>query len=161
MLALSGSALAGPVYNLDWMNGTEPRSGSFAIGGQDNKVYVIEAWFNGCPYCHENAPQVEALAASLKANPNIVVVDLGRDRRDSDYASWISRHNPNHPVVRDGLGDSSLIKSLEVKLYPTTVVLDCNLVPKFRTEGEWQEGDQAKIAEQALAIAAQPCQVAL
>ena len=158
-LALSSQALAGSVYQLDWMNHSErPGTEKLTLGQANNKVYVVEAWFNGCPYCHENAPNVDALATTLASNSQITVIDLGRDRRTSDYTSWINRHHPNHPVVRDG-DSQSLLSQLQVSGYPTTVVLDCNLQVKMTKVGTWEEGDAEELAAKAREVSQAGCTV--
>ena len=158
MLGLSGTALSAESYTLDWMNhGERPGAEKLVVGNSAGKVYVTEAWFNGCPYCHENAPLVDKLAETLADDPNIVVIDLGHDRRDSDYRSWINRHHPNHPVVRDGAGPNSLLTRLGVYAYPTTTVLDCNLRVKFKTVGSWQSNEAELNEAAARAASAEGC----
>lgn len=135
LLSVSSFAFA-EVYELDQMN-FEARGETFAVGGHDNAVYVIEAWFNGCPYCHQNAPNVGALAESVAELEGVYVIDLGRDRSDYDYDSWIRRHNPDHLVLRDSTS-RSLLRDLGVRAYPTAFVLDCNLNKHWTHVGVWR-----------------------
>lgn len=110
-----------------------------------NSVLVIEAYFNTCPYCHQNAPQVDDLSGFFSENSRVEVIDLGVDRRDSDYTAWISKHQPNHPVVKDS--ERKIISQLGTKSYPSTYVMDCQGNIVFKTSGVWSKSTRKKIED--------------
>lgn len=106
-------------------------------------IFVLEAYFLGCPYCNENAPNVNALAAKFASNPRVQVLDVGVDRKNSDYETWIAKHHPNHPVLKDA--DHLVTGQLNTTGYPSTYVVGCNGGVAFETTGVWEDGTQAEI----------------
>ena len=98
--ATSASAATIPMYEFPLKNGAS-RDDVYKMSEHKNAVFVFEAYRLNCGYCNENAPAVDDLATDYSNNPRVQVLDLGLDTSDSDYAEWISRHNPNHPVIQD------------------------------------------------------------
>jgi peroxiredoxin len=109
-----------------------------------NKVLVIEAYFNDCPYCHQNAPKVDALAEEFAGEERVIFLDVGVDRNDHQYKSWIQKQNPNHPVLKDA--SRKLISQLGTKSYPSTYVIDCSGNVIFSTSGVWSFSVVERIA---------------
>jgi len=110
---------------------------------KDERVFVIEAYFNTCPYCNENAPNVDRLAADYDGDARVKVLDVGIDRSITEYESWIRKHNPNHPVLKDD--KRKLISQLGTTSYPSTYVLDADGNVKFRSVGSWNSSTEQKI----------------
>lgn len=100
-----------------------------------NRVFVVEAYFLGCPYCNDNAPNVNDLAERFSSEPRVQVLDVGIDRSASQYAEWIRRHEPNHPVLKDD--SRKLIRQLGTTGYPSTYVIDCAGKVLYQTSGVW------------------------
>lgn len=110
---------------------------------QRNDVVVVEAYFNTCPYCNDNAANVDDLAEEFSHELRLKVVDVGIDRKTSDYQAWISKHNPNHPVLMDS--NKKLISQLGTSSYPSTYVIDCQGNVKFRSVGVWSSLTKERI----------------
>ena len=102
---------------------------------QSNAVFVVEAYFLGCPYCNENAPNVNELAKKYASNKRVQVLDVGIDKSDSSYEEWIRRHSPNHPVLKDN--KKTLISQLGTTGYPSTYVINANGEVVFESAGVW------------------------
>jgi hypothetical protein len=105
-LMFSGAASAVDMNSFDgmpWPNNADREVYNFSENS--NSVFVVEAYFNGCPYCHQNAGNVDSLASEYSDNERVQVLDVAH-RRDSqsELQSWINRHNPNHPVISDQTG---------------------------------------------------------
>lgn len=100
VLSTAASAASIPMYDFPLKNG-ESRDDVYKMSEHKNSVFVFEAYRLSCGYCNDNAPVVDALAAEYAANGRVQVIDLGLDTNDADYAEWIARHTPNHPVVQD------------------------------------------------------------
>ena len=81
-------------------NGTV-RDEVYKMSEHKNSVFVFETYRLSCGYCNDNAATVNALATEYAAEPRVQVLDLGQDTADADYAEWVARHNPNHPVIQD------------------------------------------------------------
>lgn len=111
----------------------------------NNTVTVVEMYFNTCPYCDDNAPNVDALAEQYGGSPRVQVVDVGIDRNDSSYQSWISRHNPNHPVLKDD--QRKVANALGTTSYPSTYVLDCEGNVLYKSVGVWTKAIKQKIQD--------------
>ncbi len=129
-------------FSLPWMN--SQLSGSLYYSADHPKaVFVIEAYYLNCPYCNENAPNVNKLAENYKDEPLVQVLDIGIDRNDSYYNEWIRRHNPNHTVLKDD--KMQVISQLGTTHYPSTYVLDCKGNILFSTSGVWSNSIKAKL----------------
>ena len=98
--AAANAAASIPMYEFPLKNG-ESRDDLYKMSEHKNSVFVFEAYRLSCGYCNENAPVVDALVNEYAANPRVQVLDLGLDTNDSEYAEWVARHNPNHPVIQD------------------------------------------------------------
>lgn len=123
-------------FTLPWVNGAENQT-TYDSTTHKNSVFVVEAYFLRCPYCNDNAPAVNDLAADYADEPRVQVLDVGRDTSDADYAEWIRRHSPNHPVLKDTR--RTLLTQLGTSAYPSTYVLDCNLQVVYSTVGAWSQ----------------------
>ena len=131
-------------FSLPWMNSTTHGS-SFNSADHPNGVFVIEAYFLGCPYCNDNATNVDALATKFASEPRVSVLDVGVDRSESQYQQWIERHNPNHPVLNDG--SQKLIGQLGTSGFPSTYVVDCKGNVVTSTTGQWGSSEQQQIED--------------
>lgn len=101
-----------------------------------NGVFLIEGYFLGCPYCNYNAKNVDELAEEMEHLPGVHVLDVGRDCRDGQYNQWITKHRPNHTVLKD-CGGRKLLNRLKIRSFPTAVLLDCRGSEIYRTTGVW------------------------
>jgi len=137
-------------FNLPWMNHENSNSVYSSKDWQD-AVWVVEAYFLSCPYCNDNAGNVNSLKTHFKNDERVQILDVGIDKGDSSYVEWIQRHKPNHPVLKDK--DRALIRQLGTTSYPSTYVLDKNLKVVYKATGVWNSKveDQIKSAvEKAL-----------
>lgn len=108
-----------------------------------NAVFVVETYFLNCPYCNDNAPNVEDFAEKYQDDPRVQVLDVGVDKTVAQYESWIRRHSPNHPVLNDG--NRILVRQLGTTGYPSTYVLDCRGNVLTSTSGVWSASKLAQI----------------
>lgn len=131
-------------FNLPWMN-AEQNGMNYSSTSHPQGVFVVEAYFLNCPYCNYNAKRVNALAAKYAEEARVQVLDVGIDKSDSQYATWIQRHKPNHPVLKDA--KRTLINQLGTASYPSTYVMDCKGRVVFSSEGEWGPEEIADIEE--------------
>ena len=124
------------------MNGS---GGVYKMTDHTDGIFVVEAYFLSCPYCNENAPRVNAVAEMFANDKRVQVLDVGVDRDDTSYATWVKKHNPNHPVLKDS--SRKLIKQLGTTGYPSTYVINCKGKVVESTEGAWGvEEEEAIIA---------------
>ena len=141
-------------FSLKWMN-HEGGAATFNSAEQLGPVFVIEAYFQTCPHCNVNAPAVDSLAAKYKSNSRVQVLDVGIDRTDSSYQTWISEHNPNHPVLNDST--RALIKQLGTTGYPSTYVINCRGKIIYDTSGEWDSSARTEIQNAIETALDAPC----
>jgi hypothetical protein len=121
-----------------WMNGPA-RDSRFAFAV--NKVHVFEAYSLSCSYCNTNASAVKAMAAEYADNERIQFLDLGLDTSDRDYASWISRHQPTYPVVKDV--NRRVWNALnQTNGIPQTFVVNCRGELVGYTVGAWGSAEK-------------------
>ncbi len=108
-----------------------------------NGITVVEMYFNTCVYCNQNAERVNKLAEFYEPVRRVQVLDVGIDKNDSDYSSWIAKHQPNHPVLKDA--QRNVAKALGTTSYPSTYVLDCNGEVLYKSVGAWTKKIEDKV----------------
>ena len=123
-------------FELPWMNSDQPGV-VYRSTDYPDAVFVIEAYFLSCPYCNENAPNVNALKDKYKDNDRVQVLDVGVDSIDASYQKWIERHHPNHPVLKDPRGQKLVVNQLGTVGYPSVYILDCKGKVVVSTDGVW------------------------
>lgn len=148
LLAASQVAQAKTItpFELQWMN-HENRTTTYKSSEPTGKVHIIETYFLNCPYCNDNAPNVDEMAEHYANEPRVQVLDVGRDCREVDYDTWIEKHNPNHPVLNDC--KQVVIKQLNAgnpkPKYPTVFVTDCKGTVHFERIGVWSPSTKSSI----------------
>ena len=157
-LLISAPGLALEAFDLQRMNG-ETATERFVSADKRAAIYIIEAYFYNCPYCHENAPIIEAIATEFKDNPRIHVLDIGRDCRNSDYSRWIAQHKPGHPVLNDC--NKEVINQIGVTGFPTTVAYDCWGRERFKSTGVLNSAKQNQLKELIKQMQMEPCPLLL
>lgn len=130
----ASTAFGVDTFELPWVNNAVTDL-KYKSADHPNGVFVVEAYFLGCPYCNDNAPNVNALADKYRKEPRVQVLDVSRDCRASDYRTWISRHKPNHPVLNDC--SKKLIGQLGTRYYPSVYVIDCHGDVVYDHVGVW------------------------
>lgn len=153
-LGFAQLSLAVSPFSLPWMNGDD--SPTYNSADHASGVFVVEAYFLGCHYCNENAPNVNALAEKFSGNDRVQVLDVGIDRSDSDYETWIAKHSPNHPVLKDA--SRELIKQLGTTGYPSTYVIDCKGNVAYKSSGTWSASKKQAIENAVQKLASEDCQ---
>ena len=128
-------------FSLEWMNSSSEKT--YRSGDHKNAVFVVEAYFLGCHFCNDNAPQVDKLAKKYQSQPRVQVLDVGIDTSDSEYAEWIHRHHPNHPVLKDA--SRTLIHQLGTSGYPSTYVIGTTGNVIEETSGAWSPSKLSRI----------------
>lgn len=142
---LSPLAFSVQHFELDWFNAPSPAQSKYQSSQYQDAVWVVEAFFLGCPYCNDNAPNVNALQNYFKNDERVQILDLGIDKNDSAYAEWVRRHKPNHPVLKDP--GRKLIRQLGTSSYPTTYVLNKELQVVYKHTGVWNSKVESKIKD--------------
>ena len=141
-------------FNLPWMNHAQ-KDQVYSSTENPAGIFVVEAYFLNCPYCNDNAPDVDDLSKKYANEPRVHVLDVGVDRSDSQYAEWIKRHQPNHPVLKDAA--RALIGKLGTSGYPSTYVIDCRGNIKAQTSGAWDNAAKRKIQDAIDELLKQEC----
>lgn len=147
-------ALTVQPFSLPQMN-AEQQGTNYNSADHTSAVFVIENYFLNCPYCNDNAPNVDALAESYADNERVQVLDVGIDKSDAQYATWIEKHNPNHPVLKDSA--KKLTSQLGTTGYPSTYVLDCNGNVAMKTTGVWSSSTKSKLKSKINSLLRRPC----
>lgn len=144
MFVAAGMAQAAsiPMYDLPIKNG-EPGA-VYKMSEHPNAVFVFEAYRNFCGACNDNAPAVDALADHYSSNDRVQVLDLSLDTSAQDFASWINRHKPNHPVVQD-VG-FKIFKALKTaNSIPQVFVVNCRGEKVDGAVGTWSSSVAARL----------------
>lgn len=139
-LTVSGSAFAGiSGFELPWYN--SDAGAVYKSADHPGTVFVMEAHQNFCSACNENAPNVDELAVQYAGNHKVQVLDLSLDSNDREIRSWIARHQPNHPVVKDV--NKAIWAQINESYIPTAVVVDCDGAIVWKSVGVWDPATKA------------------
>ncbi len=130
-------------FSLPWMNHETPGT-LFNTNDYPDGIFVIHPYFIYCPVNYELEPKVNELASDYASEPRVHVLDIGVDKKDSDYEKWIDRVKPNHPVLRDS--ERTVVQALGITQYPTTIIFDGSGNIHYRsTPGVWSKTEEEKI----------------
>lgn len=142
LLFLTSQSFGVNHFSLPWVNSESPNA-SYSSQEWQDAVWVVEAFFLGCPYCNDNAGNVNDLQDYFKNDERVQILDVGIDKNASSYEEWIRKHQPNHPVLKDS--SRTLIRQLGTTSYPSTYVLDKNLKVIYKASGVWNAKVEAQI----------------
>jgi peroxiredoxin len=131
-------------FSLPQMNGN---GGMFNSADHPNSVFVVEAYFEECPYCNENSDNIQRLTTRF-VGKDVQILDVGIDRDKSSYEAWIQNHAPNHPVLQDS-SRVLLSGDLKTSSFPTTYVVQCDGEVLYKQVGVWNSGSRINV-EQAM-----------
>lgn len=140
-------------FQLPWVNHIEPDA-VYDSTQHPASVFLVEAYFNTCPYCNDNAPFVNYIAAEYTLEPRVQFLDVGKDCKAEDYQKWIAKHTPNHPVLNDC--KRTLLDKLGVNAYPTTFIIDSHGTVLYQRMGTWSNQTMREIRRVLNAFLKQP-----
>lgn len=143
-------ALAVSHFDLEVMNGDGGRYKSAEKGS----AFLLEFYFDSCPACNTNAPNVKEVAEEFHSD-RVQVLEVGIDCSASQYANWVRKHNPFVPVLNDC--DRDVTGELGVRSFPTTVIVDCNMQEVKRYVGVWNARTKQEIKDKLLELQFQTC----
>ncbi len=126
---------------MPWANNNEREV--FNFSEHTNGVFVVEGYFYSCPYCQDNAKNVNDLAEEYRDETRVTVLDVAHVRDNSSkIRAWIRKHNPNHPVVSDQVG---LLGALGISRFPTVKVINCEGDILYTGTGVWNSSKKRAI----------------
>lgn len=152
---LASTAFGVEKFELPWVNNAVTDL-KYKSDDHPNGIFVVETYFLGCPYCNDNAPNVNELAEKYSHEDRVQVLDVSRDCRPSDYRTWIARHEPNHPVLNDC--SKKLIGQLGTRYYPSVYVIDCHGDVVYDHVGVWSGSVKRNIASTIDGLLQETCQ---
>lgn len=133
------AGLSFPVMNGD-------KAEVFNTETQPTGVFVIESFFNNCPACNANEPNVAALQKAYELDPQVKVISASTDQDDESYAEWIGKHHPaKGTVVKDEM--RAFVKAEKIKYVPTVTVKDCHLVTVHKYTGIWTTKEKQALVD--------------
>lgn len=145
LIGFSATGFAGTLPKLEFPWKNNPATDAvYKMSDHPNGVFVFEALALFCSYCNENAANVDVLATKYAAEPRVQVLDLSLDSSDSSIQQWISRHHPNHPVIKDTNRTAWNILKQDSGI-PQAFVVDCSGELVDFVIGSWDESAKTKI----------------
>lgn len=95
------------------------------------KIIVMNFWFINCPPCRQEIPELNALVAKYKNNPDVVFLGVALDSR-SALKDFLKSTPFNYAIIDDG---RSIAAQYGIQSYPTHVITDRNKNVLFHTNG--------------------------
>lgn len=155
LFSITPSLHAIEAFELPWMNASADEN-LYKSKDHGGGIFILETYFLNCPYCNDNAKNVNALHDRFSFDSRVQVLDVGVDRSESQYKEWIRRHQPNHPVLKDDR--KKVAGALGTKSYPSTYVLDCKGEVLFSHSGVWDSEVKEKIEALVVERLWYPCE---
>lgn len=107
---------------------------------------IVEFYFNSCPSCNENAPNVDTIKGKVEGIAQVVEVSI--DCQSNAWLDWLRRHHPKSPVVNDCGG--VLTDHYDIQRFPTVLFLDgTEHRAVYQYAGVWTAAVQRKILQLA------------
>ncbi|MBI4405008.1 MAG: TlpA family protein disulfide reductase [Deltaproteobacteria bacterium] len=142
MILFCTSALAIKPFSLPWKNNPQPDA-IYNMADHPNGIFVMEFFANFCGPCNMNAANVDELAYDYKDEARVQVLDTALDSDENEIKTWIAKHNPNHPVVKDV--NREIWRQVGGQYIPTMIVTDCHGTIQFQYTGTWGESIKQQI----------------
>lgn len=155
LFAVSSSAFAIAPFSLPWKNHAV-RDTQYKTADHVDGVFVLEFGANFCSYCNENAPNVAQLTTDYIAEPRVQVLDVLTDQSDTEITRWITRHRPNHPVLKD-VG-RAVWNQVGEQYIPTVVITDCHGEVQYKHTGVWGTAEKREMKSVIDGLLAETCE---
>jgi thiol-disulfide isomerase/thioredoxin len=97
--------------------------GTLSLADLRGEVVVLDFWATWCPPCHKALPRFDALHTEIaKKGGRVIAIAIDEDRLNVDR--FVTHYRLRLPVVVDG--PNGLVRELDLRQVPLTVVLDRN-----------------------------------
>ncbi len=150
-IALSASAsadvkrgAAAPDFEARTLGGS-----TIKLSSLHGKVVLLDFWASWCEPCKKELPLLAKMASQLKPK-GVEVITINIDEQAANAASFVKDHGLKLTVVLDS--GQSIVKRYEPPKMPSSYAIDRAGVVRAVNEG-FNDGDEAKIAQQLAAIA--------
>jgi thiol-disulfide isomerase/thioredoxin len=101
-----------------------------AVTLSKDKIVVLDFWSTYCGICYEKFPLFEKMYQKYKDNPNVefyaIHVSYERDKFEK-VIKLLDKYDYNFPLIYS-LDSESVEDDLEVKYFPTTILIKNNVV---------------------------------
>lgn len=119
----------------DWFNVTEPLSSECLKG----KIIVLDFFTYCCINCMHILPGLKAIEQLISVEDGLLIIGVHsakfeNEKDSSNLLSAIQRYDITHPVINDV--NSSMWNELNIKCWPTLLILGPSLNPIFVLMGE-------------------------
>jgi len=98
------------------------------------KIVVLNFWFIGCPPCKAEIPELNKLVAENAADPDIIFIAIGLDRK-WEISDFLKTHPFNYRQVAEA---RRYCEGYGIKLYPTNVIIDKQGIIRYSAVGYGQ-----------------------
>ena len=124
MMLLMGAVVFGAEMDLSKVTLKDVNGMNYSFG-KDGKPTYVKFWASWCPICLSGLEDIDSLSKEMKDFEVITVVSPGLvgEKKTEDFKKWYkSLGYKNIKVLLDEKGE--LTKMLNVRVYPTSVVLN-------------------------------------
>lgn len=129
----------GARFSLEYSDGIFPPG--YELSRKMDQPMLLEFFFAGCRACRDNREAFHEVASEMA--PYAAVFELSIDCEKEKLAGWVEETKPSWPVL--SVCDRDLVDDLEVRRFPTTLVIDRQRQVILRHVGVWSPEAKEKI----------------
>lgn len=97
------------------------------------KVVVMDFWATWCPPCRASVPEIKELTKKYSSD-KVVVLSVSADKDDAQWREFVEKKKMDWLQYRDA--DQHVLNLLNVRAFPTYIVIDPEGIIRDRIEGE-------------------------
>lgn len=131
--------LPGPRFSFTYSDGIFPDG--YELSPKMDQPMLLEFFFAGCRACRDNRAAFHEVASEMA--PYAAVFELSIDCEKEKLAGWVKETKPLWPVL--SVCERDLLDELEVRRFPTTLVIDRQRQVILRHVGVWSPEAKEKI----------------
>lgn len=129
----------GPRFYMEYSDGIFPPG--YELSSKMDQPMLLEFFFAGCRACRDNREAFHEVASEMA--PYAAVFELSIDCEKEKLSGWVEETKPSWPVL--SVCERDLVDELEVRRFPTTLVIDRQRQVILRHVGVWSPEAKAKI----------------
>lgn len=131
-----------PGYTAPTLDLPDMNDSQVAIGGQGDKLVLVNFWASWCYPCEMEAPDLQALSKEYAGKLQIIGINATSVDKERQAREFVEQQKLTFPIVMDRKGTAQEL--YKVNSFPISLLIDSKGIVRERIEGvikkdKWQE----------------------